>query len=249
VRFLTWDREEIHILIRKEAKSANGRRAERLLKDTKVDITQNRNSVRLHIRYPRVRGFFFITDIYRVKVTSEIRIPVRSNLTCRSDDGDIVIEGTEGEFDLITDDGTIRVLNSRGSLEANTDDGRVVLENFTGAVKIDSDDGDQLLSGRFDSLNLESDDGDVTIRNREQSVMKADWTIETNDGDVDISISEDIAADVRINTDDGSIDNFLPIVFRELTSKTHLSGKLNEGGFLISIRTDDGDITLRQPHF
>jgi len=249
VRFSTWDRNEVRIVVRKEVKSVNGNRTERLLKDTKVDIIHNKNSIRVHIRYPRIKGFFVITNVYRVKVTSEILLPLNSNLTCRSDDGDIFIDGVQGEFNLRADDGTIEVDNSEGTIEAGTDDGRVVIKDFSGKVKIDSDDGDQLLSGNFTQLDLESDDGDVTIKNTEGTAMRADWIIDTDDGDVDIFLPGSFSADVRIDTDDGSIDSFLPIVFKELTSKTNLSGKLNEGGYLISIKTDDGDITLRELRF
>ena len=249
VRFSTWDRDQVHIIIRKELRSGNGPRAERLLKETKVDIHQNKNSIRVHIRYPRVKGFFFTANMGRVRVTSEILVPVHSNLTCRSDDGDMFIEGVQGNFNLRADDGTIQVKNAGGTLLASTDDGRAVLEDFTGDANIDSDDGDQLLSGHFESLDLESDDGDVTVKSLGVPSSGGDWSIETDDGDVDIYLTEDFSADVRIITDDGSIDSFLPIAFKELTSETNLSGKLNAGGFLISIRTDDGDITLRELHF
>ena len=43
VRFSTWDRNEVHIFIRKEVKTMNGRRTERLLEDTKVEISQYKN--------------------------------------------------------------------------------------------------------------------------------------------------------------------------------------------------------------
>jgi len=246
VRFSVWNRAEVRIVIRKEVMADNGSRVERLLRDTKADISHNKNSIRVNIRYPRVRGFFVITNVYRVKVTSEIMLPSSANLICRSDDGDIFIQGVQGEFNLRADDGTIEVDNSEGQLEASTDDGRVVLRDFSGEVKIESDDGDQLISGNFVRLDLESDDGDMTIKNFSPTCDRNDWTIETDDGDVEIYLPGTFSADVLVKTDDGSIDTFIPIVFKELTSKTNLSGKLNEGGRLISIRTDDGDITLRE---
>lgn len=246
VRFSTWNRSEVRINVRKEVRSVNGSRAESLLRDTKVDIAHSRNSIRVHIRYPRVKGFFVFTNAYRVKVTSEITLPADSNLTCRLDDGDIVIEGVQGEFDLRTDDGTIQVLSSKGSLDAGSDDGRIILENFSGQARLDSDDGDLLLSGTFGQLDLESDDGDITVKALEDGAVKNDWSLETDDGDVNVSLPEHFSADVRIDSDDGSIDNFLPIVFQKLSSETNVAGRLNEGGRIISIRTDDGDITLRE---
>ena len=249
VHFTTWDRDEVHILIHKEIRSVNGRRSERLLEETKVEVSQHNNTIRVRVRYPRIRGFAFITDSGRVKVISEIKIPAKANLDCRLDDGDITIEGTDGKLYLKADDGTIRVAGAQGSIEGDTDDGRIILEDFSGQATLDSDDGDILLSGNFSTLDLESDDGDIRVKNLADSSMDKNWLIKTDDGDVDIYFTEDFSADLHINTDDGRIDSQLPIVFKKITSKKDLSGKINDGGYLISIKTDDGDITLKEIKF
>ena len=249
VHFTTWNRNEVHILIHKEIRSVNGRRAERLLEETKVEISQHNNTIRVRVRYPRIRGFIFISDSGRIKVTSEIRVPAKTNLNCRLDDGDITIEGINGALYLKADDGTIRVSDAQGSIEGNTDDGRIHLENFSGKAYLDSDDGDILLSGNFSTLELESDDGDIRVRNLEGSSMDNDWHIKTDDGDVEIYFTKEFSADIHIKTDDGRIDSQLPILFTEITSKRSLKGKIKDGGHLISIRTDDGDITLKESKF
>ena len=246
VHFSTWNRNEVHILIHKEIKSVNGRKSERLMEETKVEVSQQDNTIRVRVRYPRIRGFVFIADSGRVKVTSEIKIPVKTNLDCRLDDGDITIEGISGKLYLKADDGTIRVADAQGSIEGDTDDGRIILEDFSGKATLVSDDGDLLLSGNFSTLDLESDDGDIRVKNLENSSMDNDWRIKTDDGDVDIYFTEDFSADFHIDTDDGRIDSQLPMIFNENTSKKNLSGKIKDGGYLISIKTDDGDITLKE---
>jgi len=246
VHFSTWDKNEVHILIHKEIKSANGRKSDRLMEETKVEISQRGNSIRIRIKYPRIRGFVFISDSRRVKVTSEIMIPAKTNLDCRLDDGDITIDGIDGKLFLKADDGTIRVSDAQGSIEGKSDDGRIILENFTGKAFLDSDDGDILLSGNFSSLDLESDDGDIRVKNQENSSMDSDWRIKTDDGDVDLFFTENFSADFHLITDDGRIDSQLPVIFNKSTSKRNLSGKIKDGGHLISIKTDDGDISLKE---
>jgi len=246
VHFTTWNRDEVHILIHKEIKSVNGRRSERLLEETKVEVSQHNNTIRVRIRYPRIRGFIFISNSRRVKVSSEIKIPTKTNLDCRLDDGDIIIEGTSGDQYLKADDGTIRVTDAQGLIEGDTDDGRIILENFSGKAYLDSDDGDILLSGNFSTLELESDDGDIRVRNLADSSMDNDWQIKTDDGDVEIYFTAEFSADFHIKTDDGRINNQLPVVLNEITSKRNFSGKIRDGGHLISIKTDDGDITLKE---
>ncbi len=249
VHFTTWNRDEVHILIHKEIKSVNGRRSERLLEETKVEVSQHKNTIRVRIRYPRIRGFVFISDSGRVKVTSEIKVPVKTNLDCRLDDGDITIEGTSGDLYIKADDGTIRVTDAQGLIEGDTDDGRIILENFSGKAYLDSDDGDILLSGNFSTLELESDDGDIRVRNLADSSLDNDWQIKTDDGDVEIYFTAEFSADFHIKTDDGRINNQLPVVLNEITSKRNFSGKIRDGGYLISIKTDDGDITLKESKF
>ncbi len=249
VHFTTWDRDEVHILIHKEIKSVNGRRSERLLEETKVEVSHHNNTIRVRIRYPRIRGFVFISDSGRIKVTSEIKVPAKTNLNCRLDDGDITIESISGNLYLKADDGTIRVTDAQGSIEGDTDDGRIILENFSGKAYLDSDDGDILLSGNFSTLELESDDGDIRVRNLADSSMDNDWQIKTDDGDVEIYFTKEFSADFHIHTDDGRINSQLPIIFKKITSKRNLSGRIKDGGYLISIRTDDGDITLKKSKF
>ncbi|MFC2160279.1 DUF4097 domain-containing protein [Acidobacteriota bacterium] len=246
VHFSTWNRNEVHILIHKEIKSVNGRKSERLLEETKVDVSQHNNTIRIRVRYPRIKGFVFISNSSRIKVTSEIKIPVKTNLDCRLDDGDITIEGSNGKLYLKADDGTVRVADAQGSIDGDTDDGRIILENYSGKASLDTDDGDILLSGNFSTLDLESDDGDILVKNLAESFMDNEWLIKTDDGDVDIYFTEIFSADFHIDTDDGRIESQLPVVFNETTSKKRLSGKIKDGGHLISIKTDDGDITLKE---
>ncbi|MCJ7582254.1 MAG: DUF4097 domain-containing protein, partial [Candidatus Aminicenantes bacterium] len=91
--------------------------------------------------------------------------------------------------------------------------------------------------------------GDISVKNLADSSMDNDWRIKTDDGDVDIYFTEDFSADIHIDTDDGRIDSQLPVFFNETTSQKNLSGKIKDGGHLISIKTDDGDISLKALKF
>lgn len=245
--FSTWDRDQVEIHIRKEVRVRDPKRAARLLEETRIDLDQRGNSIRLEVKYPRIRGFVIgIHDTGRIEVTTEIRVPVRTDLRCRTEDGAVRGSGLHGEADIKTEDGSIRLSLINGAVTARSEDGRMILENITGSVQAESEDGDITLSGKIGQLRLETEDGDIEADALSGSSMETDWWIESEDGDVDISLPTDISADIYLKTEDGDIDSRIPITLRDISSRNKLTGKLNQGGPLLTIKTQDGDITLRE---
>ena len=97
LRFSSWERDIIAIKVRKETKIRNAKRAERLLNATKIKISQKNNEIKIKIKYPKIKGiFFWIRDYRRIKVSTEIILPYRSNIKCILDDGSISGESILG---------------------------------------------------------------------------------------------------------------------------------------------------------
>jgi hypothetical protein len=236
----------IRVKIKKEVRSTSDRRAERLFRDTTVDFSQSGNSLVIRIRYPRWRGFFFwFGDFNRVKVTSEVFLPENSNLRVDLVDGDVRGSGFKGEMDLKTVDGDIRLSQIQGTIRAKTTDGDIDFKDIAGRVLADTVDGDVAIAGTFKELRLESTDGDIRVDCSPSSAMEKDWEIRTVDGDIELSLPSDFSADLSIQTRDGRIRTEIPVAVTKEISKKRLSAKLNNGGPLFSIRTGDGDISLR----
>lgn len=244
--FTSWEKNVVRIRVEKRIKLKNGKRAERLLRETKVDIIQKGNSIRVEIKYPKIKGFFFwLNDFQRVNVSTEITLPFNSNLNCRTEDGSIEGKNLNGDMVMETEDGSIRLSDIQGSIQAETEDGKIILKNITGKISGESEDGDLIISGRLEKLNLESEDGDITIEVKSPSLMETDWKIKTEDGDINILLSSDFSANFLIKTEDGEIDCQIPLIFSEIATDKKLSGKINQGGKLLLIETEDGDISIK----
>ncbi|MBN1224876.1 MAG: DUF4097 family beta strand repeat protein, partial [Candidatus Aminicenantes bacterium] len=201
LKFSTWDKNVVQIRVEKTAKEKNEKRAADLLAKTKVEISRNGNTIRIQVAYPKTSVVIFgFRDYPRVKVETEIMLPHRANLTCRSDDGDIQGENVEGELNLRTDDGKIRVFQIRGSLFVETEDGGVECSEIMGSVEAISDDGDIQISGQLDWVDIRTEDGDIRAEILPGSDMERDWKIKSDDGNVDLLVSQDFAARIRIKT-------------------------------------------------
>lgn len=219
----------ISVRIRKEIKVRDAKRAEQLLRDTKVEIDERGNTVTVRIRYPRFRGlFFWLSDSSRVKVTSEISVPA----------------GIRVEADLV--DGSIRGDNLQADMDLEVVDGDIRLDGLKGSVRAVSVDGEIRVSGDIKSLDLKAVDGDIRINLSPPSIMAGGWRIRTTDGDVDIILPEGFAAEMEIQAGDGRIHTDWPLTnAKRLTRKT-LNGKIGTGGQVFGVRTVDGQVTLRK---
>lgn len=219
----------ISVRIRKEIMARDAKRAERLLRDTKVEIDERGNTVTVRIRYPRFRGlFFWLSDSSRVKVTSEISVPA----------------GIRVEADLV--DGSIRGDDLQADMDLEVVDGDIRLDGLKGSVRAVSVDGEIRVSGNIKSLDLKAVDGDIRVNLSPPSIMAEGWRIRTTDGDVDIILPDGFAAEMEIQTGDGHIQTDWPLTkAKRLTRKT-LSGKFGAGGHVFGVRTVDGNITLRR---
>ncbi len=143
-------------------------------------------------------------------------------------DGLISGDGLQGDLDLEIVDGDIRLNQLRGTIIASAVDGQI---NVSGDMK---------------GLELQSVDGRIRVNISPGSTMAKDWKIRTVDGDVEVTLPADFSADLGVQTSDGHIETDFPLAVTKGITHKKLSGKLGSGDFLFSIRTTDGDVSLRK---
>lgn len=244
--FTSWKENVVRIRVEKRIKLKERRRAKQLLRETKVHLYQKGNTIRVEIKYPKMKGlFFWLKDYQRVNVATEIMLPPNSNLNCRVEDGSINGKNAKGEMIMKTEDGSIHLSDMEGSVQAITEDGKIILKNIEGETVAKSEDGDITLSGRFKKLSLKTEDGNITLELASPSILATDWKIETEDGDVNFFLPSDFSANFLFQTQDGDISCQIPITLSNIVSGRELSGKINQGGKLLLISTEDGDITVK----
>ena len=183
---------------------------------------QRGNAVDIELRQPH--HFSIGIDTRRTDV--EIRMPRAAKVNVLSGDGAVSAKGLEGELDFATGDGRLEIEDADGSLRAHTSDGSV------------------RVSGRFDVLELRTSDGRVDVEVRPGSQLREAWNVRSSDGSVTLRLPADLAADVALHTSDGSITTNIPIAVEGTVGHHDIHGKMNGGGKLLTVHTNDGSVTL-----
>jgi DUF4097 and DUF4098 domain-containing protein YvlB len=148
--------------------------------------------------------------------------------------------------DIRTGDGSISVESLRGETRLNTGDGRIDADMLDGKLDASTGDGKIRIRGRFDQLNLHTGDGSIEAEIASGSRMTSEWTVRTGDGHVTLRLPTNFSAELDVHTGDGHIDSDLPVTASGAHREHELRGRLNAGGPLFTVRTNDGSIRLER---
>jgi hypothetical protein len=190
-----------------------------------IDQHQNGDAVEISVRYPHHGRLF---DIGNHRVDINIHMP------------------HEGKVDLQTGDGKIEISNFKGEMNMRSGDGSQNIERVDGKLHANTGDGHISADGRFDELELKTGDGQVDARAGSGSSVIGEWRVETGDGNVNLEVPGNLAADVALHTGDGHIDLDLPMMTEGKVKENEIHGKLNGGGNPMTVHTGDGSIHLRK---
>jgi DUF4097 and DUF4098 domain-containing protein YvlB len=191
----------------------------------------------------------------------------RADVECRADDGDIHLKNiTGGRTDLRTDDGDVTIDGLSGNLTISLDDGDVTLAACDlESCRVDGEDGEVTVRQSKGCFDITLDDGTVImdrLEARELHISTAEGDIEvglltgptpldaeikTEDGDIEIDLEKGFSVSLHVSADDPDSIRF------DLTNmenyKEDRYGKsvgVNGGKGRLRIRTDDGDVTIRE---
>ena len=151
------------------------------------------------------------------------------------------------DLDVHTRDGNLEISGITGTHKLRTGDGNAELRGVDGSVDLETGDGNLNVDGRFDLLSLHTGDGNIDAAARGGSVMKSAWTLRTGDGNIQLRVPENFAADVDAHTGDGHVRSDIPVTSNATTNhENDLRGKMNGGGQTLSLRTGDGTIEIKR---
>jgi DUF4097 and DUF4098 domain-containing protein YvlB len=145
------------------------------------------------------------------------------------------------------------------SINLSASDGDVVVENVSGDLEVESSDGNVVLTGISGSVVASSADGDVTIVMNTVTPGKP-MSFSTVEGDLDVTLPQDIKAIVKLKTVEGNIYTDFAINLQQTLDKKEerrgsvyklemnriLSGAINGGGPEYKFYSMEGDIYLRR---
>jgi len=215
-----WDKTDVQVTIEKRGRNHDDVSA------INVHTDQSGNHVEVTVTEPPMHGFRFHGRSAKLIVS----VPASSDVSARSGDGSIDLDGIAGRLQLTSGDGSIRARRVEGDLDLHTGDGSVSV------------------SGKLTSVRARSGDGSVTINADPGSSPTADWDITTGDGSVTLVVPEGFGAELDAHTGDGGI-HMNDITLSNVTGRigrNSIKGQLGSGGRTVRVRTGDGSINLKK---
>lgn len=247
IRVVAGNQPQVQIRAIKEVHGVSGiEDARQYAARVEVRIEQSGNRIRAEAIYPSGIHLSFGRQPEPL-VHFEITVPKGSDLEAVNGDGELQAEGLEGNIKVQTGDGGLSLTNCAGRIESQTGDGDLRIQGVRGEVSAKTGDGSITLDGVLEALEARSGDGRIRIKALSGSRVTREWSIQSGDGDIRISLPESLAANLDVSTSDGQIRVEYPVTVEKSRSEHKLAGKLNGGGNSLRIQSGDGDITIEKP--
>jgi len=223
VNVTTWNRDEVLISALKTARARGGDDAREILDEVKIRVEESADGVTIETDLPRGRWMRGTS----ASVAYELKVPASVSLDLRSTNGQITVEGVDGEEGLRTTNGAIRASRLGGSLRAETTNGKIEALGVAGTLRAETTNG--------------AIDAEITA-----ATLTDDVELATTNGGVTLTLSPSVAARIDARAGNGSVKSDLPLGQVEREKRNALTGALNGGGPTIRIRTSNGSIRLRE---
>lgn len=215
-----WSRTDVQVVVEKRGRNHDDVSA------IDVHTEQSGTHVEVTVTEPQLHGL----RLHGRSAKLIVSVPAASDVSARSGDGSIDLEGVAGRLQLTSGDGSIRARGVEGDLDVHTGDGSVAV------------------SGKLTTVRARSGDGSVTITAEPGSSPTADWDITTGDGSVTLVVPDGFGAELDAHTGDGSI-HMRDIALSNVTGRigrNSVKGRLGAGGRTVRVRTGDGSINLKR---
>lgn len=148
------------------------------------------------------------------------------DITVKSDFGDLKLTGVDANgYDLNTQNGTIKLDGARNAIKAHSNFGSI-----------------EVLNAQNARLDLSSSNGAVTFSG---SLGSGPHTISSDFGNIQVTLPAETAINLEMQTDFGKISSDFSITLSGTMDSKHWSGTVNGGGAKLSIKTNNGNITLQ----
>ncbi|MEO6391044.1 MAG: DUF4097 family beta strand repeat-containing protein [Pyrinomonadaceae bacterium] len=213
----SWDKAEVSYTLVKRAENDEQLRG--------VKFTANQSGDTITIKAEFDKSFArHIGNNYSANATAslEIMVPRQAAVRAATGDGNVRVEGINGDVEARTGDGSISVSEGQGRVTMQTGDGRIGLNNFRGEVEAKTGDGNISLEGQFSKVSASTGDGAIALA----VPAGTNATIETNNDEV--------------------LGDGVELVQQGGATRGTRRWNLGSGGAIFSLRTGDGRITVRR---
>ncbi len=197
-----------------------------ILADYEITFDQEGNDIDLKVRRDKSGGGWFSSwKNNRASFSVSITCPDYVDLNLDTSGGSIRVKGAvSGDLLADTSGGSIKVTGGSGDLNLDTSGGSITVEHATGKLRADTSGGSIRIG--YVGPNVE------------------DVNADTSGGSIRIGLDPRGNYDLLADTSGGSVSlNDLAITPRKMT-RTHVEGRINDGGARVRADTSGGSITI-----
>jgi len=206
---------------------------EKSLKNCMVEVSEGKNFKieTIHkTKNPRV------STSYKIYVPDMVKL---GNLT--SSNGNIKVEGQQGDAIFKTTNGNVTVNMFDGNLGVKTSNGKIQIDGVTGVVNLKTSNGKINVENTPMLEIAKTSNGSVSV---EMAALTNDLEIDTSNSSVALYLPKNANATVSGGTSNGSIKTF-DLEFSNFEKRNNkFSGELGKGTHEVTISTSNGSIKV-----
>lgn len=190
------------------------------LEQFKMDISGDADGLEVKTVRPASAGHM------RFKMSYEIVLPRKSEVSVHMTNGRIEITGVRGSVEVETTNGSVICNEITGPVHVRTTNGRIEFEGLTGGIEARTVNG--RISGSLAALP--SSGAEITCR--------------TTNGRVRLAVPRDANFEIELHSRSIELSDDFELTKTTADGPRRLEGTVGDGGPLISLRTTNGSVTL-----
>jgi hypothetical protein len=178
--------------------------------------------------------------------------------------GDVTIEGSEAEVQVVSQGGAVRIIGGRGRVSGRSVSGSVYVENVQGSVSAFTVMGSLRVIGVTGDVRAESTNGNITLDQVDARSLTASsnngniefngtvrndgvYSMTTHNGRVSMVIPEDANATVTVSTFNGRYSASFPIQVTRIGADRRFTFVVGNGSARVEASSFNGNIAFRRP--
>jgi len=260
IEVLTSPHPRVDVHIDLHADVSEQKKAERILNQFVIDISQIEKGVRIDAGFTSDDAVFRYRDGKHLKVRFVITVPRQYNLNLKTSGGGIDVSDLKGEVECRTSGGSLRFGNIDGVLNAKTSGGSIQLGGCTdrtdvhtsgGSIRIEKAGGPVKAQTSGGSIQVDEVLAAIDARTSGGSIEAyisrqpaAACSLKTSGGSINVYLAHDVGLDIDAGTSGGSVSTDFPVTVAGELKRSALKGKINAGGPAMVLRTSGGNIRL-----
>ncbi|EAZ79674.1 DUF4097 family beta strand repeat-containing protein [Algoriphagus machipongonensis] len=226
---------------------------EEFLEAYDLDISKSGNTISVKVKKKS-------SSIWRrgnnLNLSFKVQVPTDISSDFQSSGGSISMSGLAGDQRIATSGGSIRIENASGTVVSKSSGGSFSLNDFDGEVDIQTSGGSVKIDGLEGELKINTSGGSVTLEDISGSIdantsggsirakllgVDDDLSFRSSGGSISAIVPSGLGLDLDLR---GGRVNSKFVNFDGEVKKDMIVGKMNGGGYLLSMQSSGGSINL-----